>query len=701
MGLGVVREMDRFMSGLIQPILMRIRKLQERNIFLIYLFIISLLSFGTLIPLLGFYWDDLPFIWFIRYLNAADLVSLEIHRPFTGLLFLMLRPILLYSPIKWQVFNLLNRVILGIASWWFFSNVWTQHKSKVAWVTVLFVLYPGYGHQFISVNNSRHIFAFSLLLFSLAITTISIHKNQRIWLYSFASVILSSASMLMSDYFYMLELIRPVIILYIRSSEQRSPGLLVWSIKLWAPNLLSSIFILYWRFFRIDQLYYSISAPVFTSNTTLNQVLNFLGQISKDLRTVSITAWIETLKVPPLEEIGSKSIILYWLIIFLVLICSLGYFHYIEQLYQEDKHEYKKPLMRGLQTILFGLFVMVLGGIPSWAVGLPISIDGFQSRLTLSMSLGVSLCVGGLLEIIKPRFIRILLLSILLALSSGSHFRNAVRFRWDFERQKSFFWQLTWRVPNLEKGTVILSNDFPFTYESDNSITAIMNWLYTPINISDKMEFMVYDIKTRLGGRIPELQEDHSITHVYRQFGNGRKLIFEGSTSQALVIYHNYPSCLRVIQPSYDKYMRGLSPFVSQALDLSKPELILSGTVGIDPTLEEIYGPEPEADWCYYYQKADLARQLGNWDQVYEAGKDAFNLDYNAHNASEYIIYIEAYGRMKEYSQAISYSRIVLERYPALDRMLCDAWERIESETLLVGEDRQDIEDLMGLLKCP
>jgi tetratricopeptide (TPR) repeat protein len=147
--------------------------------------------------------------------------------------------------------------------------------------------------------------------------------------------------------------------------------------------------------------------------------------------------------------------------------------------------------------------------------------------------------------------------------------------------------------------------------------------------------------------------------------------------------------------------MRGLSPFVSHALDLSKPQLISPGTVGIDPTLEEIYGPEPEANWCYYYQKADLARQQGDWDQVYKAGKDAFNLDYTPHNASEYIIYIEAFGRMKEYSQAISYSRIVFERYPALYRMVCSTWQRIETETSPVGDYREDIMDLREYLNCP
>ena len=38
---------------------------------------------------------------------------------------------------------------------------------------------------------------------------------------------------------------------------------------------------------------------------------------------------------------------------------------------------------------------------------------------------------------------------------------------------------------------------------------------------------------------------------------------------------------------------------------------------GTSPTLPaHIFGAEPPHDWCYYYQKASLARQLGDWAQV-------------------------------------------------------------------------------------
>ena len=35
-----------------------------------------------------------------------------------------------------------------------------------------------------------------------------------------------------------------------------------------------------------------------------------------------------------------------------------------------------------------------------------------------------------------------------------------------------FLWQLSWRIPGLEKGTTVLTNDIPLRYYSDNSLTA-------------------------------------------------------------------------------------------------------------------------------------------------------------------------------------------------------------------------------------
>ena len=55
---------------------------------------------------------------------------------------------------------------------------------------------------------------------------------------------------------------------------------------------------------------------------------------------------------------------------------------------------------------------------------------------------------------------------------------------------------------------------------------------------------------------------------------------------------------------------------------MSDPNLIL---VNADPPAQPPYllGPEPEHDWCYYFEKAELARQQADWQQVAMLGDQA------------------------------------------------------------------------------
>jgi hypothetical protein len=39
---------------------------------------------------------------------------------------------------------------------------------------------------------------------------------------------------------------------------------------------------------------------------------------------------------------------------------------------------------------------------------------------------------------------------------------------------------------------------------------------------------------------------------------------------------------------------------------------------------EHIYGEEIARGWCYYYEQADLARQVGDWERVTALGEAAF-----------------------------------------------------------------------------
>jgi hypothetical protein len=56
-----------------------------------------------------------------------------------------------------------------------------------------------------------------------------------------------------------------------------------------------------------------------------------------------------------------------------------------------------------------------------------------------------------------------------------------------------------------------------------------------------------------------------------------------------------------------------------------------------------VFGPEPGHGWCYYYQKADLASQRGDWNQVMQLAEEAVSMNLNPSDQIEWMPFLQAY----------------------------------------------------------
>ena len=166
---------------------------------------------------------------------------------------------------------------------------------------------------------------------------------------------------------------------------------------------------------------------------------------------------------------------------------------------------------------------------------------------------------------------------------------------------------------------------------------------------------------------------------------------FTGNTDQVLVLHFDPPSCLRILDPVYDADVlvaprdvnnaeagtlllpRALVP----ALHLSDPQnIILKSNDDFAPP-EWLFGPEPERTWCYYFEKADLARQTGDWEKVAKLGDKAFGMPLSPADSAEYMPFIEAYARLGRSEDALTLTENALEKNSAVRAMLCGLWARI------------------------
>ena len=67
------------------------------------------------------------------------------------------------------------------------------------------------------------------------------------------------------------------------------------------------------------------------------------------------------------------------------------------------------------------------------------------------------------------------------------------------------------------------------------------------------------------------------------------------------------------------------------------------------PTL--VFGPEPSRGWCYYYEKADLARQRGDWEEVLTLEGEAMKQGFAPADMIEWMPFLQAYARADNVKQ--------------------------------------------------
>ena len=71
----------------------------------------------------------------------------------------------------------------------------------------------------------------------------------------------------------------------------------------------------------------------------------------------------------------------------------------------------------------------------------------------------------------------------------------------------------------------------------------------------------------------------------------------------------------------------------------------------------DLYNPEPAHGWCYYFEKADLARQQGDWQQVAALADQAFGLGDYPNDPTERLPFIEGYAHVERWEQAMELTR--------------------------------------------
>jgi hypothetical protein len=656
----------------------------------VLLLIVAVLAYGLLLPHLGFYWDELPMSW-IRYELGPQAMTryFSTNRPVWGMLYQLTTRLLPQIPIYWEVFGLFWRWVSALLLWGIVRNLWPRHREFAVTASLCFLLYPGFNQQWTSYLYSHFFIVLCFLLSSFLCTLASVRLARWYWPVTAAGMVLSGLNLWMMEYFFVLELFRPFMILEVVSSIEPAENLRARAgraLRVWAPYLLVLIANILWRLLVFNNQIYQPTLMPRLRAAPFTTVLDLIRAVLSSFYTVSVGAWIQIFQVPNPVLAGPRTLGFYAAV---VLMSALVIGLFMRATHADDDR--KMPV--GWSPIGLGVVAMLTAGGPFWLTGLEVSTAYPANRFTLPFMLGVSLLLAGLLQLISPK-VRPWFVVGLISLAAGRQALWSDAFRRDWATQKSMFWQMLWRAPGLVPHTIVLLNEGPLPYYADNSLTGALNWIYDPDNRSGSMEYVLFYPTSRLGGTLQDLQPGQPITYDFISE------VFTGNTSQTIAIYYEPPGCLRLLDPLIDpgNHLISDTSMMRDAAKLSSSSWILPQASARMP---QIYGPEPTHNWCYYFETAELAGQVQDWAQVVTLGDQAFSLSDYPNSPVERFVFVEGYAHQGQWDRAVELSNVSYKVSRAyVGPLLCQLWRRIELATANSPQRAAALSEVKTMFAC-
>jgi hypothetical protein len=653
---------------------------------------VAVLAYGIFIPWFRLYGDDWSYLWNYHLFGAGSFGEFVAgDRPYSAWIYSLATALFGEKYIYYHILLFVLRWSSAVLFWWVMGFFWPGNPVGRAGAALLMLVYPGFTQQPIPLEFILHFAVLSLFLASLGLMVLSFRKPAWFWPLT-ALAMLCSASMFSLEYFIGLELARPLLIGALLKNEKTTgrPERPLWLrvFLAWLPYLLVLAAFLVWRIFIYKfQFYHPLLLEQLSTNP-LNALAGLALRILTDVKTVTWDAWKQIFSLSLAEGSGR-------ILGFALVITGFGlgglFLLKLDPSRDEDFDQHRLRFKRTAGILLVSLFLLLVAGIPFWLPVIPVEVVFPWDRSSLPFIVGSSLALAGLAALIPWRRGQALLLAGLVGLSLGFQYQNALVYLEEGNNTQAFFWQLTWRAPGLRPGTIVISDNIPLNRFSDNDLTPILNWTYAPALEGHEMAYQFFDMVARENGGLPGFQTGLAVDH------STRIMHFHGTTSNVLAVYFGLPGCLHVLS-SQDARQPGLTDKLRRVLPLSQLSQVVMDAQppAIPPSM---LSPEPAHTWCYFYEKADLARQESDWQKVAELGDQAAGSLLKPANLSEYLPFIEGYAHLLQWDKASNLSKEVntdVQMFPAL----CATWKRVSRDMASISEANPKIGSIRIELGC-
>jgi hypothetical protein len=280
---------------------------------------------------------------------------------------------------------------------------------------------------------------------------------------------------------------------------------------------------------------------------------------------------------------------------------------------------------------------MIFGILPIIMVNRYINLTSF-SHYALPASLAAAVALAGFIHMVSSKRIQMVTLYVVITFAVLSHYAISVTALDETKAIKEFWWQVSWRAPQIKSGTTFMIVYPSIDIGDDTGVKEAPNLIYFPQHSAEIP--IHYPVSARTVS--DSILQDVLVGSVKEEVGR-RSHVISYDYGNILVLSQPTPtSCVHII----DGHRPLISTYDSGNLMIVAPQSNIENVVtNVKPAIPQdfAFGAEPEKSWCYYYEKAELALQMGNWEEVVALGEKAIRLGYHPEDQSEWMPFLMAY----------------------------------------------------------
>ena len=260
-------------------------------------------------------------------------------------------------------------------------------------------------------------------------------------------------------------------------------------------------------------------------------------------------------------------------------------------------------------------------------------------------------------------------------------------FSWKYQQQ--FQWEMKWRVPDIEANTAVISDGVTASFMggwADSSMFLEMYGKKTGITPTPYWYFNVGEDNylTALGTEEPIYIK----SKMYEYAGNAEDVL--------VIAKPEYGKCLWVIDEADtdNPYLEeGVYKYIPYQ---NKSRIILNSDHKLP---EAIFGKDYIHDWCYYFEKGDLAFDRGDYDEAMRLYDEAKSNGFRVGNPTESRPFIKSAAFAGEWDKALQWTKENNDRHPDITTDYFDnLWHIIDRDTPESEEKTQALTALRDIL---